>query len=140
MYSLGVDLNIPGLDKIDFNKAMEIRNASHWSFVELQKQIKEDSKQLRAANDEKTYNEIMKQIENDYLAGINSTNTVLSSMGKLLSVSNIINIAFASNSYFTGEFTRFTTGLTVINALYNAYGITKEQLSNPMYFLKKINK
>lgn len=140
MYNLGFDLNIPGLDKIDFNKAMEIRNTAHWSFVELQKQIKEDSKQLRAASDEKTYNEIMKQIENDYLDGINSTNTVLSSMGKLLSVNNIINIAFAANSYFTGELTKVTTGLTVINALYNVYGIAKEQLSNPMYFLKKISK
>lgn len=137
MYNLGFDLNIPGLDKIDFNKAMEIRKNAHWSFVELQKKIKEDSKQLRAANDEKIYNDIIKQIENDYLEGIKSTNSILSSMKKLLSVNNIINIAFAANSYFTGQFSNFTAGLTVINALYNAYGITKEQLSNPMYFLKK---
>ena len=140
MYKLGFDLNIPGLDKLDFNKAMEIRRSAHWSFVELQKQIKEDSKQLRAANDEKTYNEIIKQIENDYLTAIKSTNTVLSSMGKLLSVNNIINLAFAASSYFTGQLTNVATGLTIINGLYTAYGITKEQLSNPMYFLKKIGK
>lgn len=140
MYNLGFDLNIPGLDKMDFDKAMEIRKNAHWSFIELQKKIKEDSKQLRAANDEKIYNDIIKQIENDYLEGIKSTNTVLKSMKKLFSVNNVINMAFAVNSYYTGQFSKVTTGLTVINGLYNVFDITKTQLSNPMYFLNKISK
>ena len=86
------------------------------------------------------YNDIIKQIENDYLKGIKSTNTVLKSMKKLFSVNNVINMAFAVNSYYTGQFSKITTGLTVINGLYNVFDITKTQLSNPMYFLKKISK
>lgn len=140
MYKLGFDLNIPGLEKMDFDKAMEIRKNAHWSFVELQKKIKEDSNQLRAANDEKVYKDIIKQIENDYLNAIKSTHTILDSMKKLFSFNNLTNMVLAAHSYYTGQFSNVTTGLTVINGLYNAYDITKTQLSNPMYFLKKMMK
>lgn len=140
VHNLGFDLDIPGLQNISFDKAMEIRNTAHLSFVALQKKIAEDSKSLRTANDEKNYNEILRDIENEYKKGIESTNTVLSSMKRLFSPNNLFNMGLAVNSYFTGSNTEITTGLTILNGLYNAYDIVKNEISNPMYFLKKMAK
>ena len=125
-HNLGFNLNLPGLQNISFDKAMEIRNNSHCSFASLQKKIQEDSKGLRAASDYKTYKSIINEIRNDYLTSIKTTNDILKPMKNLFSFNNIINVSLFAESYFTGTTTKVTTGLTILNGIYNAGKIAQD--------------
>lgn len=138
-HNLGFNLRIPGLQNMDFEKAMEIRNHTHLSFVSLQNKIQADSKQLRAASDFKTYKLIINEIENEYLQGIKQSHTILNSIKNLFSPDNISEYLLSAESYYTGTASNFTTGVTIAHMIYNAGKVTLNALSNPMYFLKKIS-
>ena len=139
-HKLGFNLNIPGLQNISFDKAMEIRKSAHLSFLAFQEKLLNDSKALRTTTDEKQYDLIIQEIEQDYLNSINKTHSFLDSAKDLFSLNNLINIGLFAESYFTGNNSKITTGLTIVNGIYNATKIVKKDISNPMYFLKKISK
>ncbi len=139
-HNLGFNLNIPGLQNISFDKAMEIRNNTHSSFVSLQQKINEDSKALRTASDYRTYKLTLEAINQDYEEAIKSTNLILNSLKSLINPSNIFNLLLFGESYYTGNISNFTTGVTILNGMYNAKNIIQNTISNPLYFLKKIAK
>ena len=70
---------------------------------------------------------------------IKSTNVLLESLKGIFAFDNLISYGLCGYSYFTGADPKITTGLTVLSGIYNVGKITKECISNPMYFLKKIS-
>lgn len=140
IHQLGFNINLPGLNNMTFIDAMKVRNRSRSSFLAFQEKIKEDSKQLRTASDEKTYNEVIRKIEYDYKEEIKSTNILLESMKSLISFPNLINVGLFAHSYYTGQETKLTTGLTIANGIYNVYSVSKQFVSNPIFYMKQINK
>lgn len=139
VHTFGFDLNIPGLKKLDFKEAMEIRRSSFESFRSFQNELQKDSVLLSVINDEKKYDELMTDIQHKY--DIASKN-VTSKLGMIKSIAsdNIINTAIAAFSYYNTPLlaTGVISGLSLLDALRKGRKDYLNTIKNPFYFYKKI--
>ena len=139
VHKFGFDLNIPGLQNLDFKKAMEIRRSSFESFRSFQNELQKDSISLSLANDQKQYDELMTNIKLKY--DIASKN-VTSKLGIIKSIAsdNIINTAIAAISYYNAPLltTGVISGLSFLDALRKGRKDYLNTVKNPFYFYKKI--
>ncbi len=139
VHTLGFDLNIPGLQNLNFKEAMEVRRSSFESFRSFQNELQNDSILLSSVNDEKQYDELITEIQHKYE---NASKNVTSKLGMTKSIAsdNIINIAIAAISYYNTPLlaTGVISGLSLLDAIRKGRKDYLNTVKNPFYFYKKI--
>lgn len=139
VHTLGFDLNIPGLQNLDFKEAMEIRRSSFESFRSFQNELQKDSILLSSVNEEKLYDELITEIQHKYESASKNVTSKIE-MVKTIASHNIINTAIAAISYYNTPSLAIgvISGLSLLDAIKKGRNDYLNTVKNPFYFYKKI--